>query len=97
MPTVLGIAIVTTSLNGSHTLRPHTHHHLQTESRCATDHLLKLRAAPAYYPTTGAGDCRAALSNPPAVRPDSHIQVFLAAFDVTSPGNFFDLPLEYNS
>src|SRR6056297_1440993 len=76
MPAVLGIAIVITSLSGSHTLRPHAHHHLQNESRFATDRLLKLRAALAYFPPVGEGDCRAALSTPRAARPDTRIQVF---------------------
>src|SRR5690554_536498 len=76
MPAMLGIAIVITSLSGSHTLRPHTHRHLQNENRYATDHLLKSRAAPAYFPKVDEVDCRTALSSPPAVLPDSRIQFF---------------------
>lgn len=49
IPPVLGIAIVVTSLSGSRILRPRAHHHLQNESRYATDHLSKSRAAPARF------------------------------------------------
>ena len=68
--------MVITSLSGSHTLRLHTRRHLQNENRYATDHLLKLHAAPTCLPTAGEGDCQAALSNPLTVRPDPRIQVF---------------------